>query len=196
MDVTIPKSEYDNLVKQSSQVETLKADVEKYQEESKNKGIALEESRKKLDEQKKSLKADLDVEKEKLKTISEKLWLKEDEDIWEKLEALKESDTKYSEILEQEKKDRAERISSYREKLWEEFMEDKKDLFEGLSEEKQETLLKEFMDAKGLWDDNWGDKPKVWVHKDGKDPSDNKKSDFDKLNASGASAQDLINALD
>jgi len=194
MEITIQKSEYDELIKAKSENESLKKDVEKYQEESTNKSKAIDEARKKNEENKKTSKAELEIEKEKLKNISEKLWLEEWEDPLEKIEKLKNSDSNYSKILEKEKKERTERIEKYKEKLWEDFMKEKEELFEWLNEEKQERFLKEFIDAKGLWDDE-DNTPSVSVHKNWDNPSDWKKSNFDKLADSGAESNELFWAL-
>jgi restriction endonuclease S subunit len=127
-----------------------------------------------------------------MKSFTEKLGVKEWEDILKKIDTLNDSDKKYSEILKQEAKERTDRIASYKERLGEEFVKEKESLLEWLDEGKQETILKEFIDAKGLGTDDDEKTPKVWVHKDGKDPSDGKKSDFEKLEEQWAGSDSLI----
>lgn len=192
--IEIEKSEYDELISIKSEAKWLQEKATKFEEESRNKGIALEEAREKAKTEAKNLKVEIEVEKEKLKNISDKLWLKEWEDILEKLWTLQNSHTKYSEILEKENKERWERIKLYKDTLWEDFLKEKEELFEWLDEVKQEKFLKEFMIAKWLDKDKQWNPIKVWVHNDWGAPSD-KKSEFDKLNESWADSSKLLSSL-
>lgn len=192
--IEIEKSDYDELISIKSEAKWLQEKATKFEEESRNKGIALEEAREKAKTEAKNLKVEIEVEKEKLKNISDKLWLKEWEDILEKLWTLQNSHTKYSEILEKENKERWERIKLYKDTLWEDFLKEKEELFEWLDEVKQEKFLKEFMIAKWLDKDKQWNPIKVWVHNDWGAPSD-KKSEFDKLNESWADSSKLLSSL-
>lgn len=192
--IEIEKSEYDELISIKSEAKWLQEKATKFEEESRNKGIALDEAREKAKTEAKNLKVEIEVEKEKLKNISDKLWLKEWEDILEKLWTLQNSHTKYSEIVEKENKERWERIKLYKDTLWEDFLKEKEELFEWLDEVKQEKFLKEFMIAKWLDKDKQWNPIKVWVHNDWGAPSD-KKSEFDKLNESWADSSKLLSSL-
>jgi len=192
--IEIEKSEYDDLISSKSEVKWLQEKIVKLEDETKNKSIALEEAREKAKTEAKNLKVEVEVEKEKLKNISDKIWVKEGEDILEKLWTIQNSHNKYSEILEKENTERWERIKLYKDTLWEDFLKEKEDLFDWLDEVKQEKFLKEFMIAKWLDKDKEWNPIKVWVHKDWGAPWD-KKSDFDKLNESWAESSVLINSL-
>ncbi len=192
--IEIEKSEYEELVSIKSEAKWLQEKVTKLEEETKNKSIALDEAREKAKTEAKNLKVEIEVEKEKLKNISDKLWVKEWEDILEKLWTIQNSHTKYSEILEKENKERWERIKLYKDTLWEDFLKEKEELFEWLDEVKQEKFLKEFITAKWLDKDKQWNPIKVWVHNDWSAPS-NKKSEFDKLNESWADSSKLLSSL-
>jgi hypothetical protein len=60
MDITIPKSEYDNLLSIKAKSENLEEKVKALETETQNKSVAIEEARKKTDEAKKQSKVEFD----------------------------------------------------------------------------------------------------------------------------------------
>jgi len=193
--IEIEKSEYEALVSIKSEAKWLQEKVTKLEDETKNKSIALDEAREKAKTDAKTLKTEIEAEKQKNAKILEKLWLKEWDDPLTKIDELSTNSTKYWEVLEKEKQERTTRINDYKTKLWEDFIKEKESLFDGLPEEKQEALLKDFITLKGLWDDNnWG--VSVNVHNTNWwNSNPGNATDFDKLLASWADVSDLIWAM-
>lgn len=199
-EITIPKSEYDSLLSYKTKAETLQNEntslneqVKSLKEETANKKIAIDEARDKLDDYKKEAKKELDSEKARSKSIIEKLWVEEWHDIFSKIDELTSNNSKYSDILANQQKEITDKINSYKELLWEEFVTEKASLLEGLDDVKQEIFLRDYVELKGLWDKD--ETPKVWVHNNW-DTTPKWNTNFDKLVSSWASASDLINSLD
>lgn len=193
--IEIEKSEYESLLTSKTENKALQEKVTKLEEETKNKGIALEEAREKAKTDAKTLKTEIEVEKGKNAKILEKLWLTENDDPLTKIDELSNTSTEYWKILEKEKQERTQRIEDFKKKLWEDFLKDKTDLFEWLDEVKQEKFLKEFIVAKWLDKDPQWNPIQIWVHSDWQNNPGNA-SDFDKmLSGWTASVSDLIGAM-
>jgi len=192
-EVAVSKTEYDSLLKDSANLWGLQEKLSKIEEAKENQRIAMEKAKDELSESKRQAKIDLSKKEEEIKTIRDKLWLEENDELLPKLETLIQSDSKYSEILQKESEKRAETITSYEKVLWEEFIESKKELFENLSDEAKENLLKEFIDLKGLSDKT---EPKVDITDDNKtDPNKNPLGEFDETLQNGWTSADLISSI-
>lgn len=191
-EITIPKSEYDNLLSIKAKSETLEEKVKALETETQNKSVAIEEARKKTDEAKKQAKVEFDSLKSNFDKLNEKLWVKDWEDIFAKLEDLSWKAQKFWEFEEKTKQERIAKIDTYKKTLWDEFLKTKASLFDWLSDEKQEILLAEYVSQQS----NWKPVPKVDLHKDWITPPQGW-SNFDKLISSWtASVSDLISAMD
>ena len=192
-EVAVSKTEYDSLLKDSANLWGLQEKLSKIEEAKENQRIAMEKAKDELSESKRQAKIDLSKKEEEIKTIRDKLWLEENDELLPKLETLIQSDSKYSEILQKESEKRAETITSYEKVLWEEFIESKKELFENLSDEAKENLLKEFIYLKGLSDKT---EPKVDITDDNKtDPNKNPLGEFYETLQNGWTSADLISSI-
>ena len=192
-EVAVLKTEYNSLVRDSENLKGLQTKQSAIEEAKENQKIAMEKAQKELSDFKKDSKIDLSKKEEVIKTIKDKLWLNEDDNIVDKLEELTSNDTKYQEIVKKESEKRAETITWYEKLLWEEFMESKKDLFENLDDTSKEGLLKEFIDLKGL---STHTTPQVKVATDEwNKPNTKNTSKFDEVYNNWWSSDDLISTL-
>lgn len=201
-EITIQKSEYDSLLAAKAKAEASDKQIEKLEEVSENKSKAIEEERQKVKDLKKDHKTELDVAEEKAATLEETIkdWLELEEvtpeAIKEKLGSISTDSAAYQKILEKENEDRTGRIEKYEELLGSDFLEEKKDIFEWMDDSKKETLLKDYMEAKGI-DSEWDwTSPKI-VKGDDQNSGNQKPAqqwDFDKAMWTGDSSQ-VWNAL-
>ncbi len=192
MEITITKSEYDELVKTKSLYSELEKKVCELQEESKNKAKALEESREKLKVKTEEFKTTLAEKEEALEQVKKAFDLQEWEDFLTKVNSLKENNDKYFWILKQKEEETLKNIEAYKKHLWEDYLKEKSSFLDWLSLEKTEFILKEFAENNGYWKT-----PKVEGNDNqwSKNENPTKTTETEKLLEGGASFNDLVSSL-
>ena len=158
-EITIQKSEYEELLKNKSEVKNLLDKVNSLEEESNNKTQALKEARSKAKDDLADKQAELETANTELNWIKTKLWEND-------LDAILNNSSEYWKIQEEKLETSKTNIENYKKLLW----DDLKNYEEFLSEDdvlKNEKILHKFTEAKGLLKDEWNsweNKPwlKIW----------------------------------